>query len=60
MRYTPFLYILDHPVDVLTGNLSIQEILWNYMIQTGWIGILLLCVSRLWKMGVRKYVSAGD
>lgn len=24
------------------------------------IGILLLCVSRLWKMGVRKYVSAGD
>lgn len=60
MRYTPFLYILDHPVDVLTGNLSIQEILWNYMIQTGWIGILLLCVSRLWKMGVRKYISAGD
>lgn len=60
MKFTPFLYILDYPLEVLTGDFMLPEFLLNFMIQTGWIGILLLCVNHLWKRGIRKYVSAGD
>lgn len=60
MKYTPFLYILNYPIEVLTGGLALRELLLNYTIQIVWIGILLLCVHLLWKRGIKKYVSAGD
>lgn len=60
MKFAGFLYILNYPIDVLTGDLMPQELLFNFMIQIGWIGILLLCVNLLWKRGIRKYVSTGD
>ena len=60
MKYTPFLYILNYPIEVLTGNIAIRELLLNYAIQVCWIGILLICINKLWERGTKKYVSAGD
>ena len=60
MKYTPFLYILNYPIEILTGHLTLRELFLNYSIQVCWIGILLLGSNKLWRRGTKKYVSAGD
>lgn len=60
MKYTPFLYILNYPIEVLTDKLELHELFFNYAIQVCWIVILLICINELWKRGIKKYVSACD
>lgn len=59
ITYTPFASIYFTPVQIYLGQLSYEEILWKYVIQLMWIGIVYAIGNFLWIKGQKKLVVQG-
>jgi ABC-2 type transport system permease protein len=59
MKWLPFIYTTNFPIRVITGTVSVSEILWGGLIQILWIALLAGVSKILWHIGVKKYVAVG-
>lgn len=55
----PFRWMLSFPLEVLLGRLSAQEIGVGYLMQLGWMAIVLLLLPAAWRIGVRQFSAVG-
>ncbi len=55
----PFRYMIGFPVEIMTGNLNEQEILFGFLIQTGWLVFTLILFIFVWWVGVKQYSAVG-
>ncbi len=59
MRFLPFLYTVNFPVNVLTGRTAGGEVVLGCLVQLLWIAALSFLSVRLWNQGLKKYIAAG-
>jgi len=59
LNVLPFKYIVFFPVHVLLGKLAPGELLPGLLVQLMWIAVLYSVSVALWRVGMRKYESAG-
>ena len=57
--YLPFKYVIYYPVNILTGKTEVSMAGHIISLQLFWIGIMLIVVNLLWKIGMKKYIAAG-
>ena len=55
----PFRYMIGFPVEVLIGQLYVEEILFGFVIQVSWLFIALMLTRLLWQRGLRHYSAVG-
>ncbi len=55
----PFAYTLYYPTQIFLGRIGIQKSFEALGIMTIWTFVLWFCVKVLWKIGLKKYESAG-
>ena len=58
-RFLPFQYTSYFPISVMTGALSVSEILTGMLVQLVWIAILPVFANILWRTGLKRYVAVG-
>jgi ABC-2 type transport system permease protein len=59
LAYTPYIYVVDFPVKVLTGGWSPVEIAEGFALQAAWIAGILAAQRLLWRRGLRRYGAVG-
>lgn len=59
MRFLPFMYTVNYPINLLNGGIWGAEAVKSMLIQIFWIGACLLISNVLWKIGGRRYVAVG-
>ena len=59
MRFLPFMYTVNFPINVLNGKLTLEETLSGLLMQCFWIGACLLLADVLWRQGSKRYVAVG-
>ena len=59
MRFLPFMYTVNYPINVLNGKLTVEETLYGLLMQAFWIGASLLIANMLWQQGSKRYVAVG-
>jgi ABC-2 type transport system permease protein len=59
IRLSPFRGMLGLPVELLAGEVSASDGLVELAIQLGWLGLLLLAVRGMWRVGVKRYGAFG-
>lgn len=57
--FLPFKYMLQFPVDIITGKMKITQIIPSISIQLFWIIFFLSLANWLWKKGLKKYIAVG-
>ncbi len=57
---TPFPYLINFPINVITNNIALDNILKEYLIEILWTVILFLLCNILWKKGIKQYESIGN
>ena len=55
----PFRWMVSFPVEVLLGQLTISEVLQGFLFQAFWLGVMIISVRLIWKLGVRHYGAMG-
>jgi ABC-2 type transport system permease protein len=55
----PFKYTFGYPIEVLAGSLSTRELFVGLGLQAVWIGVGVLLVAAVWRVGVRRYGAVG-
>jgi ABC-2 type transport system permease protein len=58
-RLLPFRYMSAFPVEVLTGQLELQETLTGLAIQLGWTVLAIVLYRWVWTRGIRHYEAVG-
>jgi len=58
-RLLPFRYMSAFPVEVLTGQLGVQETLIGLSIQLGWTVLAIVLYRWVWMRGIRRYEAVG-
>jgi ABC-2 type transport system permease protein len=58
-QWTPFPYIVYHPVRILTGAATADEAARVLLVQAAWVVGMALVRQILWRRGVRRYAAAG-
>lgn len=58
-RLLPFRYMSAFPVEVLTGQLGVQETLTGLGIQLGWTVLAIVLYRWVWTRGIRHYEAVG-
>lgn len=59
LRWMPFQYTINFPVDVLNGRISGNGLWQGLAIQLLWVGLLSGLSAWVWKVGAKKYVAVG-
>jgi ABC-2 type transport system permease protein len=59
IEWTPFPYLVYYPARVLTGAESGAAIVRILAAQVGWLALLLLAWTVLWRRGLRRYGAVG-
>ena len=57
--FLPFPYMLQFPVNALSGVYDVSYVLQGLGVQLLWAGIFALISFVLWKLGLRKYDAVG-
>lgn len=57
--FLPFKYLLQFPVDIITGKEPSYPISFALFIQLGWVILLWTLAQFLWKKGLNKYIAIG-
>ena len=57
--FLPFKYMLQFPVDIITGKDMTIPIYFLFMVQTFWIIVFGIVSGILWKNGLKKYIAVG-
>lgn len=55
----PFAYTFFYPTQIFIGRVGLAEALRAIIIMLAWTAVLWLCVQTLWRIGLKKYESAG-
>jgi ABC-2 type transport system permease protein len=55
----PFRYMVGFPVEILTGQLTPDEIALGFTLQIGWIAVALALTLFMWRRGLRRYSAVG-
>lgn len=55
----PFSYIFFVPAQLFIGKISLEQGLKGLLIMSAWIVILYFIIKLIWKLGLKKYESAG-
>lgn len=58
-RFLPFSYTSYFPISVMTGALTIAEVLAGMCVQIVWIAVLAAASGVLWRIGLKRYVAVG-
>lgn len=58
-RILPFRYMVAFPVEVLTGQLTREELLLGLALQAGWLALALALYTIVWRAGLRRYTAVG-
>lgn len=58
-RILPFRYMVSFPVEVISGSLSLSEMVSGLLFQVGWTAVALSIFIVLWHRGVRRYSALG-
>lgn len=59
IKWLPFIYTMGFPIRVVTGSLTLNDILQGVGFQCFWIFILALMAGLLWRNGIKQYVAVG-
>lgn len=59
LRWMPFQYTINFPVDVLNGRIAGSGLFQGIAVQLLWIGLLAGLSAWVWKIGSKKYVAVG-
>lgn len=59
IEYTPFYSIYYGPLEIYLGNKSGLDILYSFIIQIGWIGMLLCIINIMWYFGKKRVIVQG-
>ena len=60
LRWLPFPYMLNFPVEILTGRASMpDQLLFGFGMQFAWVMVLGLAVMGVWKLAIRSYSAVG-
>jgi ABC-2 type transport system permease protein len=59
LRWMPFQYTINFPVDVLNGRIAGEGLFQGIAVQLIWIGLLAGLAAWVWKVGAKKYVAVG-
>jgi ABC-2 type transport system permease protein len=58
-EFLPFRYMVGFPVEILTANLSTQQILQGLLIQFTWLTIAAILNWFVWRKGIHRYSAIG-
>lgn len=58
-RFLPFQYTSYFPISVMTGALTIAEVLGGMCVQLVWILVLMVLSDVFWRAGLKRYVAVG-
>lgn len=58
-QYLPFKYMMQLPVDILTGKITGTGGVTALGIQLLWVCVFIFISKFLWQRGIKKYVAAG-
>lgn len=58
-RILPFRYMSAFPVEILTGQLTLNDIQLGFIVQAGWVLFAWLLYRLVWTHGVRHYEAVG-
>jgi ABC-2 type transport system permease protein len=56
---SPFRWMMAFPVEVLLGRLSPADVLNGLVAQVVWVGLSLLVMSAVWRVGIKRYTAVG-
>ncbi|MFC1711358.1 ABC transporter permease [Patescibacteria group bacterium] len=56
----PFYYVFAFPVDLLTRNMSVFDIVFRFIMQIIWTISLFYIYKFIWKKGIKKYEAWGN
>ena len=59
ITYTPFYSIYYGPLEIYLGQKEGLDILYLFLIQIGWIGILLIVINVMWYFGKKRVIVQG-
>lgn len=59
LKYTPFPYLINFPMQVLTNKLEFTEILFQSSILGMWMILFVFCSKLLYKKGMYQYTGVG-
>lgn len=59
LEVQPFRYTLSFPLEVLTGALSPEQVQRGFIWQIGYLLLLWLLYSVVWRVGLRKFSAVG-
>lgn len=59
VNYLPFKYTVNFSVNIITGKMSVPEILQGLITQIIWIVMIGFLVKRIWRAGMKKYNAIG-
>jgi ABC-2 type transport system permease protein len=57
--FLPFKYMLQFPVDIITGKTFENTLILAFVIQLGWVIYFIWMANLLWKKGIKKYIAIG-
>ncbi|MCS6774337.1 MAG: ABC-2 family transporter protein [Thermoflexales bacterium] len=59
LRWTPFPYLLNFPVEIVMGRLSTEGIASGLAAQLGWSALGIVAAWVVWRTGIRRYAAFG-
>lgn len=59
LKYTPFPYLIDFPMKALTGNLILNEFIFNLSISIFWLLVFRYISILIWNRGKYAYSGVG-
>ena len=58
-RFLPFQYTSFFPISVMTGALTVMDILYGMIVQLVWVIVLMVLSNLFWRVGLKRYIAAG-
>lgn len=56
----PFAYIIYYPIVAFIGQLSHIELLRVIVVQSLWLGLMVIIYQRVWTAGIKKFTAIGQ
>lgn len=57
--FLPFKYMLQFPVDIITGKTFENTLALSFAVQAGWAIYFFWMANLLWKKGLKQYIAVG-
>lgn len=57
--FLPYRWMIDFPVRLLMGRLTTEEVLFGFVAQAFWLGVISLIGAVVWRHGMRRFTAVG-